>query len=341
MLAIHKKSGSFALAWVQYCEDNSIAYKEVDCFASDIIEQVKGCRALLWHWAHHDYRAQLFARQLITSVEAMGIPVFPNSATCWHYDDKVGQKYLLEAIKAPTVPTFVFYSRESALRWLDRTAFPKVWKLRGGAGSQNVRLVRTKTEARKAVDRSFGRGWSNSRFHSIKDRIWQFRRDRSLRSLFAISRGVARAIIPHKNNLKSQLQRDYVYFQDFIPENDCDIRIIVIGNKAFAIKRMVREGDFRASGSGYILYERHEFSEECVQIAFDVTEKLRSQSCAFDFVQKDREWLIVEISYAFSVLGYEPCPGYWDKNLKWNEVPVTPAQFMIEDLVKSVGNGDT
>lgn len=333
MLAIHTKSGSFVPAWIQYCEENSIPYKDVDCFASDIVEQVKGCDALLWNWAHHDYRAQLFARQLIASVEEMGISVFPNTATCWHYDDKVGQKYLLEAIKAPVVPTHVFYEKDRALSWVERTSFPKVWKLRGGAGSQNVRLVRTKQEARKVVKKSFGRGWRNSRFHPLKDRVWHFRRDRDLRSFLNIARGIVRVFVPHESNAKSQNQRNYVYFQDFIPDNDCDIRIIVIGDRAFAIKRMIREGDFRASGSGAIRYERHEFPEECVKIAFDVTDRLRSQSCAFDFVQREGKWLIVEISYAFNLAVYKPCPGYWDKNLEWNEEAVTPERFMIEELL--------
>ena len=54
----------------------------------------------------------------------------------------------------------------------------------------------------------------------------------------------------------------YVYFQDFIPQNNFDIRVCVVGDKAFAIKRMVRENDFRASGSGFIYYEKDHFNEE-------------------------------------------------------------------------------
>lgn len=333
MIAIHTKTGSFVPAWVRYCKEQSIPFIEVDCFASDIIEQVKGCDALLWNWAHHDYRAQLFARQLIASIEQMGLLVFPSAATCWHFDDKVGQKYLLEAVEAPIAPTYVFYERDRALKWIESTSFPKVWKLRGGAGSQNVRLVKTKREARRAVAKSFGRGWSNSRFHSLKDRIWQWRRDRTLGSFVDIGRGIVRAFIPHEKNRKSKIQRDYVYFQDFIPDNDCDIRVVVIGDRAFAIKRMVRGGDFRASGSGSIRYERDEIPEDCIRIAFEVTRNIKSQSCAFDFVQRNGEWLIIEISYAFSLPGYTQCPGYWDRDLEWHEGTVTPEQFMIEDLL--------
>ena len=95
MIAIHTSSGNFATEWVAYCKEHRIAFKSVDCFASDIIGKLQGCDALLWHWHYHDFRAALFARQLVASVEQMGLVVFPSTATAWHYDDKVGQKYLL------------------------------------------------------------------------------------------------------------------------------------------------------------------------------------------------------------------------------------------------------
>lgn len=339
MIAIHTKSGSFVPEWVAYCKQYNIPYKEVDCFASDIMKQLVGCKALMWNWAHHDYRAQLFARQLIASVEEIGLHVFPDTRTSWHYDDKVGQKYLLEAISAPLIPTHIFYDRDCALGWVEQTTFPKVWKLRGGAGSQNVRLVKTRQAAKRIVAKSFGSGWKTSRFHGLWDRIWHFQRDRTLRSFINIGRGIIRAILPHEKHARSALQRDYVYFQDFVPNNDSDIRIVIIGDRAFAIKRMVRDGDFRASGSGSLVYEETQIPVECVRVAFDVTASLQSQCCAFDFVILDEAWFIVEISYAFSADAYRKCPGYWDSSLNWHATPVTPERFMLQDLLTALETG--
>src|SRR5690606_33424693 len=79
-------------------------------------------------------------------------------------------------------------------------------------------------------------------------------------------------------------EKGYVLFQDFIANNTFDIRVIVTGRKAFAIKRMVRENDFRASGSGYVKHQKEEIDIRCVEIAFDVAEKLKLQSVAYDFV---------------------------------------------------------
>src|SRR5687768_4050007 len=103
-LAVHHRQNSFSDRWIAYCDDRAIPYKVVNCLDSNIIEQLGSCDALLWNWYHGDPREQLSARHVIMAAEAMGITVFPSTNTCWHFDDKIAQKYLLEAIRAPFVP---------------------------------------------------------------------------------------------------------------------------------------------------------------------------------------------------------------------------------------------
>jgi hypothetical protein len=110
----------------------------------------------------------------------------------------------------------------------------------------------------------------------------------------------------------------------------------VIGNNAFAIKRMVRKNDFRASGSGSILYDKALFDKETIKLAFNITDKLKAQCMAYDFVFSDGKPLVVEISYGFSMTGYDPCPGYWDSDLKWHEGKFDPYGWMVEDLLRSI-----
>lgn len=334
-IAIHHRPGSFGDKWIEYCEKHHVPYKLVNCYASDIIEQVKDCDGLMWHWVFHDYRAVLFARQLTYSLEAMGKKVFPDSKTCWHYDDKVGQKYLLESIGAPLVPSYVFYDRKEALEWAKKTHYPKIFKLRGGAGSVNVRLVKNLKTAKRLIDQAFNHGFSPiSRVNLFKERVWRFRRDKNMASFFNISKGIGYLCIPTKVEKNFPTEKNYVYFQDFIPGNDHDIRIVVIGQRAFAITRMVRKGDFRASGSGAILYDPIQIPEICVKIAFDLSKKLKTQSLAYDFVFSDGEPLLVEISYTFVAEVYLPCPGYWNKDLKWIEGSFDSRYFMVEEFIR-------
>ena len=122
MIAIHKSAWGFSPDWTKYCEENSISFKIVNCYDSDIIEQIMDCKALLWHHHHSLSEDKLFARELLFAIEQSGTKVFPNFNTAWYFDDKLGQKYLLEAIKAPLVPTFAFYSKKDALNWIKSCA---------------------------------------------------------------------------------------------------------------------------------------------------------------------------------------------------------------------------
>ena len=114
-------------------------------------------------------------------------------------------------------------------------------------------------------------------------------------------------------------EKGYVYFQDFIPNNNFDIRIVVVGDKAFAIKRLCRDNDFRASGGGSLVYDKNQIDERCVKMAFEVNAKLKMQSVAYDFVfDAGNDPLIVEISYGYAVKAYDACEGYWDKEMNWH-----------------------
>lgn len=160
-IAIHNSKGSFSDRWIDYCEENNIQYKLVNAYDSDIVEQVKDCSAFMWHHHHANYKDTLFAKQLLYSLEQKGMKVFPNFNTTWHFDDKVGQKYLLEAIKAPSVPSFVFYSKKEALKWINNTTFPKVFKLRGGAGSANGKITNLERILKYSKDVIMPPGWVN------------------------------------------------------------------------------------------------------------------------------------------------------------------------------------
>jgi len=334
IIAIHHKENGFSQKWIEYCETNNIKYKLVNCYDNDIVAQIEECDALMWHWHHNNPKDILFARQLIYSIEMMGKKVFPNSKTVWHFDDKVGQKYLLESIKAPTINSYVFYDKQEAIKWIGKTTLPKIFKLRGGAGSENVKMIDTYEKAITYINQAFGTGFTGyNRFHSFKEKVWSFQRDKTFKSFINIAKGIGRVFIPHSTNKLLPIEKGYLYAQDFIPNNDSDIRVIIIGNRAFAIKRMTRDGDFRASGSGNIIYESTAIPQECIKIAFETTTKLQIQSAAYDFVFLNDKPLIIEISYGFAQSGYLDCPGYWNDNLEFIEGRFTPEFFMIEDLI--------
>ncbi|MBS9461269.1 hypothetical protein KIM67_02515 [Flagellimonas sp. 389] len=336
-IAIHHRNNSFSQRWIEYCKENDIAFMLVNCFDSNIMSQLKDCDVLMWHWSHEDPKAKLFAKQLMFSLEKASKRVFPNSNTVWHFDDKVAQKYLLEAIEAPLVNSYVFYSKEESFNWIEKATFPKVFKLRGGAGSINVKLVKNKGTAKKLVRKSFDKGFGASgRKELMRNRLWHFRKDKNINTFLGILKGLGRLFLKTDLEKMSGREKGYAYFQDFIPNNNSDTRVIVIGNKAFAIERIIRKNDFRASGSGIIKYpDNDSMDKRCIEIAFEISKKLQSQCTAYDFVYKDNTPLIIEISYGFTEKVYYPCKGYWDDELNWHKGSFNPQYFMIEDILNT------
>lgn len=334
-IGIHKNNGGFSEHWIKYCEEKKINYKLVDCYSNSIVRDLWDCNIVMWHPLQMDYKAELFFKQFMYSLQNAGKNVFPDFNTVWHFDDKVGQKYLLEAIDVPFVNTYVFYDKKEAIGWANSTEFPKVFKLRGGAGSDNVRLAKNRNEAIRLINKAFSRGFSQyNRIGSLVERLRKFRNGKT--TFDNVLKGFYRLFFPTMHSKIVGRERGYIYFQDFIPNNNFDIRVCVIGDKAFAIKRLTRENDFRASGSGNIIYDKNQIDESCVRLAFEVNKKINAQSIAFDFVfNRENKPLIIEISYGYRPSGYYDCPGYWNNRLQWHEGEFNPYGWMVDNIIRS------
>lgn len=336
-IAIQPRKNSYSSRWIEYCEEKGIDYKIVNCYCHDIIDQLADCDALLWHYYHECAKDVQVAKQLLFALEGSGMVVYPDFATNWHFDDKVGQKYLLESIGAPLVPSYVFYSRKDALEWISTTTFPKVFKLRGGAASDNVKLVNTPLQAKRLIRKAFGKGFRRySPWGSLKERWRLYRLGRT--DFKDCVKGVLRFFVPTYYCSVVGRDKGYVYFQDFIPDNDHDVRVLYNYGKSLAFRRVVRCGDFRASGSRVFDYEQSRVPEKAIQLAFEVARKLKIQSAAFDFVMKEDEPLLVELSFASGPSPEQNDHGYYDKELNYYPVAFNPYDFIVEGVIEEIRN---
>ncbi|EOX4944669.1 hypothetical protein HJ179_14260 [Vibrio parahaemolyticus] len=335
MIYVHCNENSFSNKWIEYLDLNNIEYKKIDAYTFDLIGNLNTEDCFLWHFHHNDYAATKFAKSLIYSLNIKGVKTFPSLNMAWHFDDKIAQKYLLESIGAPLVNTYVFYEKNEALQWLrERKEFPLVFKLTGGAGASNVKLLNSRVEANKYVEYMFSKGVPKQPVkEKIIDSTLNFKKNPSIKTSIDILKNVCKIFIKQGVNKQFGNERGYFYIQEFIPGLDCDYRIIVINGKAFAIKRMIRKNDFRASGSGNIIYDISEDLTVPLNISFDICKTLDFDCCSFDFVFFNGSWKVIEISYGFTSKVYEPCLGYWDDSLNWHSGRFTPEYFMISSLV--------
>ncbi len=304
-----------------------VPYKLVNCHANDIIQQIKEVDALIWHWTQDSYIEKRIAFSIIQSAELMGKMVYPDSSSCWMFDDKIAEKYLLESIQIPLVESFVFFSKDNALAWVKEERLPVVYKLPQGAGSSNVRLIRDWKDAERVCKihfSLFGRPDFAMQLYSKKLKFY----------LNEIIRMLKNDLFKYATQNKG-----FIYFQKYLPNNTYDIRVTIIGDRAIIFKRWVRPNDFRASGSGRIDYNVSEEDKKAILIARKVTDQIHSITMALDFIyDKEKGNLkIVELSYGFMAKVVEDAPGWYDRSMNFHLERTDVHEYVIKHLISQKG----
>lgn len=321
-IAILNRKKSYSSQWIAYCIERDLDYKIINPYSSSIIQEVADCDIIMWHHAETDYRDMLFAKQLLYALEQSGKIVYPNFKTGWHFDDKVGEKYLFEALGIKSAEGSVFYTKNEAYKWIETVSFPKVFKLRGGAGAKNVYLAHSEKEAKKFVRKAFSSGFPQyNRWRNISDRIKAYKEGHL--DFISILKGFGRLFfIPQFAKMRAP-EKGYAYFQEFIPNDGYDFRVEVIGEKAIACVRYCRKNDFRASGGHNNHFENPLITPDVIQFAFEVADAVESQSIALDIVRnkETNKLYLIETSYCFGVDEDEFDHGFFDRNGVLNKIP--------------------
>lgn len=338
-VAIHE-DGGWGKKWLEYCRSNQIPHKAVNCYESDILSQIGDCNALMWAFKHLLPTDILMARHVLYTAGKMGIHTYPDFDTAWHFDDKVAQKYLLEAMDLPAARAWVFYSKEKLAVWLEKNPhrLPIVAKLRRGAGSYNVRLMRTHHEVLEYANKMFGKGISPapSGFADAGNKMRVAYSAGGIKNVFNRLKKAPRFFEVMRQGRKyHSAEKGYVYLQEFIPGNDCDFRLKVVGDRAWGFRRFVRKNDFRASGSGELDFDHRKIPISMVAMAFKTCRKLRMQSLALDIVLERDTPLIVEISYGFGIDQGE-AEGYWTADGIRHDSSFDPVHLICETFIKNM-----
>ena len=313
--------------WADLLNEASHKVRWVDVRRSDILEQIKGCDGFMWRHAHVPQHRQIARRLLPVMENTLGLAVYPDQATCWHYDDKISQYYLLNAAGIPMPETAIWFDYDPAMDYLKNADFPLVIKLWTGAGSENVRLVKNLSEAEIWLKKLFGTG-----IGSLADQKKAHDRPLGKRLRYATK------MLLKGNPSASpwELHKNYCLFQEFIAGNPFDTRITVIGNRAFGYRRFNRPNDFRASGSGNFDTDPTKIDLEMVRLALETAEKLGTQSIAVDGLRRDSQRFITEVSYTYVSWMIQLCPGHWERNgddLIWKKGQMWPEEAQIQDFL--------
>lgn len=311
---------------------NHIPFIRLEASQPDFWDKVRKLDLFILRWSQVDSDRQIAHDLLPIIEEKLGIKCFPDQNTCRHYDDKIKQYLLLKPLGYPMVESHIFWDKKEALAWTDQAEYPVVFKLRGGAGSQNVILIKNRNQARKLIKRMFGTGIYPEKFVNL-DSV-RFQHFSICRELHHLAGNIYRRSKGLDASPFWQLHKNYALFQKFLPGNKFDTRVTIIGERAFAFRRIVRKNDFRASGSGMIDYNLSQIDMRCVKIAFEVSRGLKFQCMAYDFLfNQAGEPEFCEISYTFLSRAIFNCPGYFDPDLNWHEGHYWPEYLHLVDTL--------
>jgi len=283
----------------RYLIENKIPYEFFEVKKSDFIEQAKKYDIIIWRTLSL-YSEQWEAKEKVEFMEKFLFKkILPSAESIWFYEDKIRQAWLFKNNNLPFINTFVSHDKNEALDYIDRATYPLISKDKTSSSANGVRLLKNKRESRKHIMDIFSKGLS-----------------------------LPESYVKQKN---------YVIFQEKVPNEGFDLRVIIIGNYYLGYYRYPKKGDFRASGSG--VYEKKSIPKEVLLLAKKIKESLpHTDMLAVDFLQdsRDMNYYIIETSIFIAVESSEQLYDngisgrYVEKN---GEFEFEKGRFWIQEMM--------
>jgi len=274
--------------WTKYrrfLETNGFPHDLYDIHAHDWIERARQFDVVIGLASNEINRLEEIRVKYHFLETALGKICYPSAAQALLYEDKSLEAYITGVCGLPFANAIISHSEEDALAMIEKARYPLVSKINHSSGSVGVELVRTPQKARRIVGQAFSR-------KGRKTHIPWFR------------------------------QKGYVYFQDYVPNDGYDIRVLMVGRMAFGYYRKVLSGDFRASGMDTV--EKRGLPEEAIRVARAAQRCLRVPHLVVDMVHAlDGRYVIIEFSIVCQVQTPEQL-----------HVDGVPGAYIVED------NGD-
>lgn len=341
----NKKIFDHSTAWtprfIEYCEQEKIPFEIVDCYDTNIIKQLPKYSALLWNYSNYVISDLLEARNILQIADNLGLVTFPYPSMNWHFDDKIAEMYAFQSINAPIPQSWVFYIEDDCIDWLKNKAqYPLVAKLRCGSGANNVKLLHSSKEAIKYAMRMFSNGFNPAPSFAYKA-YSKLQSSRDIATIISRIKKIPEFLNTRRHAQMMPIEKGYCYFQEFIPNDGYDLKVVVIGNKMTFCARNVRKNDFRASGGGDCYYDRSLLTEDVIDSAFETAKRLEMSCVGFDFVvnKSTGQGKIVEMCYGFDYEVQKDLGAYVDQKHEWHEeavcVPGEIVKMVVEKVVEN------
>ena len=244
----------------RFLKTNSFEHALYDIQRHDWIERAAEFDVIVGIWSCELCFLQELREKYYFLEKYLGKQTFPSPDHTLLYEDKRLESYIATLHGIPFPKTYISYSKADALRLIEEPPYPFISKSIPSSGSVGVQLIKNKFEAQTVVNQSF-------------------------------------SPVGRKIHLTYARQKNYVYFQEFIPNDGYDIRVIVVRNLIFGYYRKTLPGDFRASGMN--LVEKRDLPTPAIDLAIRLNEIIRSPILVVDLLHgTDGKFYVIEYSPA-------------------------------------------
>ena len=319
---------SFSAMWKAQADEMGIEADVVDPLLPGAIERIGGYDAFIWRYRFNTPWMDASPQIMALVEDVYGIPVWPPRILRQSFENKIDQSYLLAALGIPSPRTWVYWTEADARAALDTLPFPLVTKLSRGVRSEGVALIETREDAQRLIRQMFSIGLGSMDFmRDGKARRW--------------GRRTPLIQVLRRGRFKGLHERGYVLFQEFVPGNTYDTRVVVQGDRAWASRRMVRKDDFRASGSGVSDLSAQAIDPEALALTWRLADALGVKSLVTDVMRRDDKPIMGEFSYSMAAHVVHIWEGHWLRGpdgITWVDAPLDWPRAVFDDFVAEVGS---
>lgn len=236
-----------------------------------------------------------YIHDVIKGIELMGGILVPRLELFEAHHNKVFMEILRDILLKDVntgIHTRHFGTYESYLQKIDEIPVPSVIKTAFGAGSKGVALIKTEEE-------KFSKPKKMSRFFTAKELAKEYLGKYSPFSIY----------------------RNKFVIQNFVENLNGDFKVLVYGDKYYAISRANRENDFRASGGGKLDFSP-QLPDRIFDFAKEVYDALDTPYASLDIAYDGKRFYLIEFQCMhFGTVTLENSLRYYTKkDNKWETV---------------------
>lgn len=268
----------------------------ISSFTGFEVQSIDKERALILYTSSEDDHGfyKSFIEDIVFHLDQQGCQLLPSYAFLKAHNNKVAMELLRERSEMESIKTIhssVYGTLDELIAQADNFTFPVVIKPASGAMSRGVTKAENKAELvrnAKKISRSL------NFFHDTKELL--------------------RGVKYHNRYKKESFYRSKFIVQNLVPGLANDWKVLVYGNKCFALYRGNRVNDFRASGSGNFVF-RKELPAGMLDFAWSVKEHFKVPHISLDIGFDGRQFHLIEFQFLyFGTTTIEKSPFYFEKS---------------------------